>query len=47
MKKFLDVFMKDIISEEFTAKECLVFGIVVPVVLVLIMGFAGWMDTLV
>jgi hypothetical protein len=47
MKKFLDVFMKDIISEEFTAKECLVFGVVVPVVLVLIMGFAGWMDTLV
>lgn len=39
--------MKDIISEEFTAKECLVFGVVVPVVLVLIMGFAGWMDTLV
>lgn len=47
MKRFLDVFMKDIISEEFTAKECLVFGVVVPVVLVLIMGFAGWMESLV
>lgn len=47
MKKFFDVFMKDIISEEFTAKECLVFGVVVPVVLVLIMGFAGWMESLV
>ena len=47
MKKFLNVFMKDIISEEFTAKECLVFGVVVPVVLVLIMGFAGWMESLV
>ena len=35
---------KDYQKENFTWKEWLVYGVVVPVVLILIMGIAGWMD---
>ena len=32
-------------QQKFTTKEVVVYGIVVPVVLVLIMGIAGWLET--
>ena len=41
MKVFLKIMMKDIMSENFTKKEYLVYGIVAPVVLVLVCGLAG------
>lgn len=37
----------DIHQGEFTKRELLVYGVVVPVVLVAIMGIAGWLETLV
>lgn len=41
MKEFLEIMGKDIMSENFTRKEYLVFGIVAPVVLVIVLGMAG------
>ena len=41
MKEFLEIMGKDILSENFTKKEYVVYGIVVPAVLVLVGGLAG------
>lgn len=46
MKEFLNIMGKNIMEENFTRKEYVVYGIVVPAVLVLLMGVAGWLDTL-
>jgi hypothetical protein len=46
MKQFFEIMMKDIQREEFTLKECLVYGIVVPLVMIALMGFAGWMESI-
>ena len=47
MKNFFERLMTDDESgQKFTTKEAVVYGIVVPVVLLLIMGLAGWMDTM-
>ena len=46
MKDFFEKLMTDDESgRKFTTKEVVVYGIVVPVVLVLIMGIAGWLET--
>ena len=44
MKEFFEIMGKDIMSENFTKKEYFVYGIVVPVVLVLLCGLAGSLD---
>lgn len=36
MKEFLEIMGKDILSENFTKKEYVVYGIVAPLVLVLV-----------
>lgn len=36
MKKFFDIMGKDILSENFTRREYVVYGIVAPLVLVLV-----------
>lgn len=41
MKEFLEIMKKDIMSENFTRREYVVYGIVVPVVLVLVCGLVG------
>ncbi len=41
MKEFLEIMEKDIMSENFTKKEYVVYGIVAPLVLVPVMGLAG------
>ena len=41
MKEFLEIMGKDITSENFTSREYVVFGIVAPLVLVLVCGLAG------
>ena len=41
MKEFLKIMGKDIMTENFTSKEFLVYGIVAPLVLVLVWGLAG------
>lgn len=35
----------DIHQGEFTKREWLVYGVVVPVVLIAVMGIAGWIDS--
>ena len=41
MKEFLKIMGKDIMSENFTRREYVVYGIVAPLVLVLVCGLAG------
>lgn len=41
MKEFLKIMGKDILSENFTRREYVVYGIVAPLVLVLVCGLAG------
>lgn len=41
MKEFMKIMEKDILSENFTKKEYVVYGIVAPLVLVLLCGLAG------
>lgn len=43
MKEFMKIMEKDILSENFTRKEYVMYGIVVPVVLVLLCGLVGSM----
>lgn len=45
MKEFFEIMGKDILSENFTRKEYIVYGILVPIVLVAIMALAGWLET--
>ena len=46
MRDFFERLMTDDESgQKFTTKEVVVYGLVVPVVLVLIMGLAGWIET--
>ena len=44
MKEFVNMLLKDFGMENFTWKEILVFGFVVPAILIVIMALAGWMD---
>jgi len=41
MKEFLEIMGKDILSENFTRREYVMYGIVAPVVLVIVLGMAG------
>ena len=41
MKEFLRIMGKDVMNENFTRKEFLVYGFVAPLVLVLVCGLAG------
>ena len=40
MKEFFEIMKKDIMSENFTKKEYVVYGIVAPLVLLLVCGLA-------
>ena len=42
MNEFLKIMMKDILEENFTNKEYVVYGILAPFALILLMGFASW-----
>lgn len=46
MKKFWQTMEKDYQKEEFTKKEMVVYGILVPIGFVAIMLLAGWMESL-
>ena len=41
MKEFLEIMEKDIMSENFTKKEYVIYGIVAPLVLVLLCGLVS------
>jgi thiosulfate reductase cytochrome b subunit len=46
MRDFFERLMTDDESgQKFTTKEAVVYGIVVPVAFILIIGIAGWMET--
>ena len=46
MKEFFEIMGKDIMDENFTTREYVIYGILTPLVLVGIMAFAGWLETL-
>lgn len=46
MKQFLEIMLKDIQREEFTPKEYFVYGVVVPLGMIAMMGFAGWIESI-
>lgn len=46
MKEFFEILGKDYLKEDFSVKEWIVAGIVVPVAMIAIMAIAGWMDML-
>lgn len=46
MKQFFEIMLKDIQREEFTQKEILVYGVVAPLGLIALMGFAGWIESI-
>ena len=46
MKKFFEIMGKDILSEEFTRKEYIVYGIVAPLALVAALVFISMIDML-
>lgn len=41
MKEFFEIMGKDIMSENFTKKEYVVYGIIAPLVLVLVCGLVS------
>lgn len=45
MKKFFDIMKKDILSEQFTNKELVIYGVLTPIVLFAVMALAGWLET--
>ena len=46
MKEFLRIMGKDIMDEHFSAREYVIYGILTPIVLIVIMALAGWLETL-
>jgi hypothetical protein len=46
MDKFMKTMEKDVQKDNFTKKEMVVYGVLVPLALVLIMGLAGWIENL-
>lgn len=45
MKDFLKIMAGDILSENFTQKEYVVYGIIAPLAIVAVMLFAGWIES--
>ena len=43
MKKLFKLFEKDVQVEDFSASEIVMWGLVVPFVLTLMIGVAGWL----
>ena len=46
MKELIEIMMKDIKDENFTKREYIVYGILTPIVLIVIMALAGWLETM-
>lgn len=45
MKEFFDIMKKDILSEHFTKKQLVIYGVLTPIALFAIMALAGWLET--
>lgn len=46
MKELIEIMLKDIKDENFSKREYIVYGILTPIVLVALMAFAGWLETM-
>ena len=46
MKEFFEIMGKDILSENFSKREYVIYGILTPIVLIVVMAFAGWLESL-
>ena len=46
MKEFLEIMEKDIMKENFTRKEYVVYGVIAPLVLFAVMALAGLIETI-
>ena len=46
MKEFLEIMGKDIMSENFTKREYIVYGILTPLGMIAIIGLVGWIDAI-
>lgn len=46
MKEFFEIMGKDILSENFSKREYVIYGILTPIVLIGIMALAGWLESL-
>lgn len=43
MKEFINFMEADLRSENFTKRECLIYGVIAPLVFVAVIGFCGWL----
>lgn len=46
MKEFFEIMGKDIYDEHFTKREYVIYGILTPIVLIVIMALAGCLETM-
>ena len=46
MKDFWKIMAGDILSENFTMREYLVYGILSPLGMIVIIGLVGWIDAI-
>ena len=46
MKEFFEIMGKDIMKENFTRKEYVIYGIVAPLALIALMALGGWLERL-
>ncbi len=44
MKDFFNIMFEDLKQEGFSKKEVVIYGVVVPVVGILVIGIAGWIE---
>lgn len=46
MKEFLEIMAKDIMYENFSKREYIVYGILAPLGMIAIIGLVGWIDAI-
>lgn len=44
MKEFFNIMFEDMKQEGFTKKEVVIYGVVVPLACILVIGIAGWIE---
>ena len=47
MKEFIEIMAKDIMNENFSKREYLVYGILAPIGMIAIIGLVGWIDAII
>lgn len=44
MKEFFNVMFEDLKQEGFSKKEVLIYGVVLPLASIMVIGIAGWIE---